>query len=210
MTMFDPYAELGVERDADEKTVRRAYRRRAKETHPDKKGGRRDKFESANRALMVLTDPKRREQYDRTGSVDDDKPDNAQAEALTILLGTLTAILDECDKVGRSPLQINIVEMLRANIDRAVTQGEASKKAPLKRIETLERVDRRLRKKGKPSLVNHAIAGQIAAIRATLAKTDSAILAHRNARALLDDHEFDVETIMDMANPPPWMTVAVR
>ncbi|ERH06587.1 MAG: ferredoxin [Halonotius sp. J07HN4] len=35
---MDPFAVLGVDRDADDETIKRAYRRRAKETHPDRGG----------------------------------------------------------------------------------------------------------------------------------------------------------------------------
>lgn len=35
---MDPFAVLGIDRDADGETIKRAYRRRAKETHPDRGG----------------------------------------------------------------------------------------------------------------------------------------------------------------------------
>jgi DnaJ-domain-containing protein 1 len=47
---------LGVEADADESAVRRAYRERAKETHPDTEGGDEDEFKRVNRAYERLTD----------------------------------------------------------------------------------------------------------------------------------------------------------
>jgi len=47
---------LGVAPDADEAAVRRAYRERAKETHPDTDGGDEDEFKRVNRAYERLTD----------------------------------------------------------------------------------------------------------------------------------------------------------
>jgi curved DNA-binding protein CbpA len=47
---------LGVGPDADEAAVRRAYRERAKETHPDTDGGEEDEFKRVNRAYERLTD----------------------------------------------------------------------------------------------------------------------------------------------------------
>lgn len=81
---FDPYEELDVPRDATEKEVRAAYRRRAKATHPDK-GGDPDAFQSANRALTLLVDPARRERFDRTGDAEEEKPDVARSAALGLL-----------------------------------------------------------------------------------------------------------------------------
>lgn len=47
---------LGVESDADESTIRRAYRERAKETHPDAPGGDEDEFKRVTEAYERLTD----------------------------------------------------------------------------------------------------------------------------------------------------------
>jgi curved DNA-binding protein CbpA len=80
----DLYDELGVDRDADEQTIRRAFRRRAKETHPDA-GGSAEAFAATSTALAVLTDPKRRKQYDRTGDADAAEPDNQRAHAIGVV-----------------------------------------------------------------------------------------------------------------------------
>lgn len=80
----DLYDELGVDRDADEQTIRRAFRRRAKETHPDA-GGTAEAFAATSTALAILTDPKRRKRYDRTGVAEDAEPDNQRAHAVGII-----------------------------------------------------------------------------------------------------------------------------
>jgi molecular chaperone DnaJ len=65
----DPYDELGVGRDADETEIRRAYRKIAKEHHPDLSGRIDDpeRFRSATDAYDLLCDPERRAGYDRRG-----------------------------------------------------------------------------------------------------------------------------------------------
>ncbi|MFW5948587.1 MAG: 2Fe-2S iron-sulfur cluster-binding protein, partial [Halolamina sp.] len=50
---MDPFEVLGVEADADEETVSRAYRRRVKETHPDQ-GGSRQEFLRLQRAYAAI------------------------------------------------------------------------------------------------------------------------------------------------------------
>jgi hypothetical protein len=47
---------LGVDRGADESTIRRAYRERAKETHPDTDGGDEDEFKRVNKAYERLSE----------------------------------------------------------------------------------------------------------------------------------------------------------
>lgn len=66
----DYYAILGVSRDAKPDDIRKAYRKLAKEYHPDvnKTAGAEDKYKEINEAYEVLKDPAKREKYDRLGA----------------------------------------------------------------------------------------------------------------------------------------------
>jgi curved DNA-binding protein len=66
----DHYEALGVGRDASEDDIRRAYRRLARQYHPDvnKEPGAEDRFKAVSEAYDVLRDPEKRSQYDRYGS----------------------------------------------------------------------------------------------------------------------------------------------
>src|SRR5579884_1452618 len=66
----DYYDVLGVPRDADEATIKKAFRRLARELHPDDNKhdpDAEDKFKEAAEAYEVLSDPDRRATYDRYG-----------------------------------------------------------------------------------------------------------------------------------------------
>ena len=66
----DYYELLGVPKNADEKTLKAAYRRLAKECHPDRQGGCKEheaKFKAINEAYDCLKDPQKRAAYDRFG-----------------------------------------------------------------------------------------------------------------------------------------------
>ena len=66
----DYYEVLGVERSADEASVKKAFRRLARELHPDVNAHDPDaeeKFKEAAEAYEVLSDPERRAQYDAYG-----------------------------------------------------------------------------------------------------------------------------------------------
>ncbi|MEA2273571.1 MAG: curved DNA-binding protein [Solirubrobacteraceae bacterium] len=66
----DYYDSLGVPRDASEEDIRRAYRRLARQYHPDvnKDAGAEDRFKEVSEAYEVLRDPEKRERYDRLGA----------------------------------------------------------------------------------------------------------------------------------------------
>ena len=66
----DYYDVLGVSRDADETTIKKAFRRLARELHPDVNRhdpNAEEKFKEAAEAYEVLSDPDRRATYDRYG-----------------------------------------------------------------------------------------------------------------------------------------------
>ncbi len=67
----DLYGMLGVSRTADDRTIKKAYRKLAKEYHPDRNPNNREqaekKFKEVNEAYDILKDPEKRKLYDQFG-----------------------------------------------------------------------------------------------------------------------------------------------
>lgn len=63
----DYYKILGVEKKASKEEVKKAFRKLAHKYHPDKKGGDEKKFKEASEAYAVLSDEKKRAEYDTYG-----------------------------------------------------------------------------------------------------------------------------------------------
>jgi len=61
--MQNPYQTLGVNKDATQDDIKRAYRRLASQHHPDK-GGDKERFQEIQAAYDTLNDPQRRQSYD--------------------------------------------------------------------------------------------------------------------------------------------------
>ncbi len=72
MNAVDPYATLGVSRDAGEDEIRRAFRKLAKELHPDlhpQDSAAAERFKRVSAAYDILGDPPKRRQFD-SGEID--------------------------------------------------------------------------------------------------------------------------------------------
>jgi len=71
--MADLYSQLGVKRDSSEAEIKKAYRKLAKELHPDRNKDNpkaSERFSTVTRAYDILTDKAKRAQYDR-GEIDE-------------------------------------------------------------------------------------------------------------------------------------------
>jgi DnaJ-class molecular chaperone len=70
MDFQDYYETLGVPRTASQADIKKAFRKLARENHPDKKPGDKQaerRFKAVNEAHAVLSDPDKRKKYDRLG-----------------------------------------------------------------------------------------------------------------------------------------------
>lgn len=63
----DYYDVLGISKSASADEIKKAFRRKAIELHPDKQGGDEAKFKEVNEAYEVLKDPSKKQRYDQFG-----------------------------------------------------------------------------------------------------------------------------------------------
>lgn len=70
---YEFYSILEVSREASAEEIKKAYRKKAMEVHPDRHGGDKEKellFKEVNEAYATLSDPQKKAHYDRFGTSD--------------------------------------------------------------------------------------------------------------------------------------------
>ena len=114
----DPYEVLGVAKNASPAAIKKAFRRKARETHPDVAGGGAEMFTEANQAYGLLMDAGRRAEYDASGIQDEAAP-----MAASVLLQFFDAALGAALSTdGPCPLR----DLVRNDMLEARKKNEAS------------------------------------------------------------------------------------
>ena len=116
MAERSPYEVLGVAPDASAEAIKKAYRRRSSEAHPDRQDGDARQMQEVNDAYALLSDPARRRLYDETGETG-----NA-AELSDVAKGLLAT---ELQRIVDGEAWSNPIAALCAGIER--TRQEAAK-----------------------------------------------------------------------------------
>jgi len=137
------YETLGVERDADPVTIKRAYRKLAQKHHPDRRGGDQETFQRVAKAWEVLGDPERRAYYDQHGEDPQAKGNAEDSLVFAVLSQTLQQVMDGSDAVCDNILirasdsvksGMEQVRQMRQRIQKEVTKCEQA----LQRLEDEE------------------------------------------------------------------------
>lgn len=137
----DHYNALGVPKDADAATIKRAYRRQSRKHHPDRQGGDHKAMVALNRAFETLSDPEKRARYDKTGE-DAPRVPTLDERAREILM----RLFDEC--VERLPDTVDVVMVMRDSLAQARINGEKERRKTASKIEVLEKKRARIKYKG--------------------------------------------------------------
>ncbi len=144
------YETLGVSKDATPNEIKRAYRDRAKQVHPDK-GGKQSDFEPVVRAYEVLGDPDRKLLYDTTGH---DQMPPIETAAQTLLMQLFNQALAVED-------DIEIILTVRAQIQLGLDKMPGAIKELKARSKKLEAKRKKITSTGPNNLVHLIIDGEL-------------------------------------------------
>lgn len=184
--MIDPYATLDIARDADEQTVKTAYRKAAKGMHPDS-GGDADQFARLQACYDLLRDPVRRKVYDDTG-FDPQLADPRDLKGLMLLEPLVNdVILDEREPGSFDPL----AAMRRKLSDDIVKSRFHILELERHRNRVRQHIDRLGRKAGTDFL-GSMLRARSQSIGEAIRNAESQIGAIEQAYAMLEGYSYEL------------------
>lgn len=146
MTSPNHYETLGGPPDADAATIKRAYRKRSSESHPDKESGSHEAQQAVNVAYAILSDPERRSRYDAG------EPEQASgpSAAEQVVIQNFIAALQESDDT-------NLIGSARARITRLIQSLDSAVSDARRERNKLEKKAKRLVFKGQGESILHMV-----------------------------------------------------
>lgn len=197
------YKTLGVAKDADQMTIKRAYRRKSKAAHPDRKGGSHAAMSEVNRAYALLSDATKRAHYDQTGE-----------EQITPLeqnaKNALAALVSELVEHYASHNAFNLVAKLREVIKSKTVEIKTNTSVQRRKADKIERV---LKKHLKPNknankMLVHIIEHQLQQARSKVAELEQ----HQEIGALmlkmLEGYGWEDEAVDQALKVGTWSSAA--
>lgn len=188
-TPKDPYTVLGVGRTADAAAIKRAYRKRSKESHPDA-GGKAEDFHDVAAAHRILSDPVKRLTYDRTGEVDDVTQAD-DAHAMTMIASLLEQYLTQAGESDTWTKDIvavfrNSLRDSRLKLDQAIAGMKRS-------IISRQKLAKKFKVKKGHNILRTMVERKILDLETSMASAEASRRHMTRAIDLLEDSSFDVD-----------------
>lgn len=202
MAGINPYETLDLSPDATAAEIEAAGRKAAKATHPDKPGGDAGKFSTAMRALAILRDPKKRENYDATGEVNEDPEDLCHAQALSIISHKLLGLIGAH---GFDPASGDVLAEIRGALHADKRQALANKAENERILKRFGEFRRRLKSKsGQTNPMIPVLDVQIGGVKAAIIACDKDVERMNTALEIVADflYERDQDPVSDGHGSP--------
>ena len=192
--MTDLYETVGVARTAPRDAVRRAFRDRVRRAHPDA-GGSPEAFGALCRARDVLSDPGRRERYDRTGETDDGPiADNLEANALDWAMKLCDAAIADLMRRGLDPAQQDVLGYVRVSAQSNLEQNEEQQRQLREGAKNYRELAKRFKRKGRgENRMKLLLEGKALDLERGAERNEDLARPLRRALEILVDYEFDFD-----------------
>lgn len=144
------YKILDVSQDADPDEIKKAYRRKAQQCHPDKENGDEELFKKVKEAYEVLSDELKRKHYDETGELIKEFEDSPVIQAVIEIVLKLAAQLDI--------EHTDLIQVCRVNVEATQKQHEQHKQNLLQTAKRFRNAAERIKvEEGTENILKQAL-----------------------------------------------------
>jgi DnaJ-class molecular chaperone len=184
--MTNHYQTLGVDKGADPATIKKAFRRKAREHHPDKHGGdpaAEEKFKEVAQAYRILSNPLLKDHYDEFGEAGAER--SAEGEAVKALVLLLMQAVDNCDVK-----HTDICSETRRVIEFKQGEMRSAIKRVKQQIKRWQEAQSRLRSKSPDDFMAAAFSTQLNNLDGAVKTQEFQLEVSKAMLKLLDGYEY--------------------
>lgn len=141
------YEYFDIDEKADKETVKKAFRRKAKETHPDTNNNKNDDFQKTKKYYMILADPEKRKKYDETGEIDE------KSEKGNLYISLLAELFKNLVQ-SRDTFNFDMFKAMMDKLDTNIASMEQGIEKAKKSIEKLQKLEKKITPKKNNIFIN--------------------------------------------------------
>lgn len=182
---FNPYAILGVDKDTSDEDIKKIFKKRSKECHPDT-GGTAESFAELKKAFDILSDPAKRNLYDEYG-IDNfiDIENEAKLVAVQIVVSALDGLPSSCE----------VDEEISKIFNKCLKGLKEQEVAAKEKRDNLQRRLDGIQKKPADDFLTNQIIGVIEGHNKMMKQTQLNYRIHDAAFKLVQEYKFDITKI---------------
>lgn len=191
--MKNLYEILDVPKDASESDIKKAYRKKAQTSHPDKDGGDEELFKAVQKAYEILSDANKRKHYDETG---EESKDNLNNDVIESLIGIVLNVVQGND-VKRNNILATAITLVHRQQD---AHRSKRKQAELEHERLVEAARRISCVEGKENILKLALESQANRIKMALQEIDKVLSIGEEILVVIADYSYETDQM------PTWGT----
>lgn len=180
------YETLGVSKNATSEEIKKVYREKAKKSHPDKKGGDKDKFSEVNKAHMALSDPLKREKYDKTGATE-------ETPLETRIMGVIDMVFLNATSQVKHPERTDLIQKMQDELSGKKEGSRNSIQEGYKANKKLKVISERIKVKSGENILSMKLDNQIENNSEQIKRLEQEIDLFIQAEGWLDNYQYECD-----------------
>jgi curved DNA-binding protein CbpA len=190
------YKYFNLKKDASPEEVKKAFRNKAKKTHPDTEKGNKEEFEKTNQFYKILINPILRKEYDETGKIYNTSKLEQDNIPYTILANTFELIITNMNLAGfitkdifvfvKEKVEKEIIN-LQKNIDMLI---ESNKNANI--------ISNRIIHKNKENIFTNLLKQKININKIAIEESEIKIKQRKKALKILKEYNYKTDKYVNI------------